>query len=192
MFAQVIGWEPGYEDGMIGYQGGRDIISISLTYQSFWRNSKFRVLTKLNASSFLTSAYALHFLSKLGLSTYRKLDLVNIAKSNSCFDFSLWRCGGEKRRRKGRKFFEKEKVEHTEKKKTEKKNIWWKKNDNVNEPTTAWIYSNLPYICNLQFAQGQMFEEKKYPRVSQEQPTPAPTGSLKMILTFYSKKANQD
>ena len=29
MFAQVIGWEPGYEDGMIGYQGARDIISIS-------------------------------------------------------------------------------------------------------------------------------------------------------------------
>ena len=29
MFAQVIGWEPGYEDGMIGYQVGRDIISIS-------------------------------------------------------------------------------------------------------------------------------------------------------------------
>ena len=64
-----------------------------------------------------------------------------------------------------------EKIKHTEKKRPEKKDIRRKKNDDVNEPSTAWIYSNL-------HLRDQMFEEKNI-TVLQKQSTQVSTGSLK-------------
>ena len=131
----------------------------------------------------MTSTYALHFLSNLGLSTYRKLHQVNIVK----IQFMFWFFAVEMRRKRKTKkereeiFGDGKDKAHREEKAGEKRypteEKWWRQ----------WTVNSVN-IQQFALKRSNVWR-KKYQRVLQKQPTQVSTGSLKdnFIILFIKK-----